>query len=318
MKENPSQNTAQNQRIKSSVSNEKLEPRRKISANQVILRANSSLHTLQSTQGSFVKQPRVTQMHQHMKLASEQSPGPGAYSSIVSTFEKVREQNMSDQLSARQHSNRSNRITQQSRNSLVKDMIAPGPGSYNTQIDLKLKKSPRATIDNAKRITHDHFTLAVDSPGVGCYSSILESTTISGKTSSVYSKTNTTFAGRHETVRKNSPGPLDYMPNKDYKLPKSSKACIGREPKKSLFSCSSQKHLPGPGCYNPKPVLPAGIKASIRLPAPTVYIDLGTPGVGKYNASPVLRRSPTMKMQTAPKVPIFGVKEETPGPCGSN
>lgn len=74
--------------------------------------------------------------------------------------------------------------------------------------------------------------------------------------------------------------------------------------------------MPGPANYSPKPVLAASKKVSIRLPAPTVYIEL-TPGVGSYDVKPVMKREPTMKMQTAPKKPVFEREEQKhmPGPA---
>jgi len=65
--------------------------------------------------------------------------------------------------------------------------------------------------------------------------------------------------------------------------------------------------------------LPASQKYTFRPSyAPTVYIELGTktPGVGKYNANPVMKKSPSMKMQTARKISSFVSKEkqEVPGP----
>lgn len=64
------------------------------------------------------------------------------------------------------------------------------------------------------------------------------------------------------------------------------------------------QNMPGPGAYTPKPVLPSAKKVNIRLPAPTVYIEL-TPGVGTYDVKPVEKHEPHMKIQTAPKVPLF-------------
>jgi len=111
------------------------------------------------------------------------------------------------------------------------------------------KKSPRATIDNAKRITHERFHLA-DTPGAGHYASVLDSDTIAGRTKPL-NQCGTTFAGRYEAPRSRSPGPTDYTPNRELKLKKGSSAIIATEKKKPLFHSNSMGNIAGPGTYNP-------------------------------------------------------------------
>lgn len=176
------------------------------------------------------------------------------------------------------------------------------------------KKSPRATIDRAQRVTSSMFLLAEDSPGVGAYSGINQTHTIGGKSHlSMYRTSGTTFAGHQRTRQSESPGPMSYTP-KTVSKPKTYCATIGNEKKKPLFSSASKDLLPGPACYSPKPVLPKSKMVSIRLPAPTVYIML-TPGVGKYDVKPVLRKETSVPMSTARKVSMFEVEKNTPGPA---
>jgi hypothetical protein len=130
----------------------------------------------------------------------------------------------------------------------------------------------------------------------------------------MYQTTGTTFAGHNKPKQCESPGPNSYKP-REVSRPKTTCVPIGNEKKKPLFETSSKEREPGPACYSPKPVLPKSKMVSIRLPAPTVYIEL-TPGVGKYDVKPVLKKETSVPIPSARKTPLFNndYQKNTPGP----
>lgn len=108
------------------------------------------------------------------------------------------------------------------------------------------------------------------------------------------------FGPKHKPIKNLNPGPAQYDTVMGTVSPIRG-GTISNAKKPQMWG-SKTTVVPGPACYNTDKGMVAK-KVTIGLPQ-TVKIDL-CPGVCHYDASPVLRRSPSTKIPTAKKPDVL-------------